>query len=99
MALINNGLKRGSKVIVEKYINDVMASGYPKTYNALLSFPGYNALTESQFAQLSGTSFNERMNDFQLHIESEEAGSSFNNDLVAGFERRIWDTTSCPRGW
>jgi len=99
MALINNGYKRGSKVIVEKYINDVLASGYPKTYDALLSFPGYNALTQAQFAELSLSAFNDRMNAFQAYVEGEEAGSSFTNDLVAGFERRIYDTTACPRGW
>lgn len=99
MALINNGYKRGSEVIVEKYINDVMADGYPKTYDALLSFSGYNALSEAQFAELSESAFNDRMNAFEAYVEGEEAGASFDDNLVAGYERRIYDTSACPRGW
>ena len=76
-----------------------MASGYPKTYDALLSFSGYNAITESQMAALSESEYNDRMEAFEAYVESEEAGASFTDDLVAGYERTIYDTTACPRGW
>lgn len=99
MALINNGYKRGSKVIVEKYEGTNMATGYPKTYDALTSFSGYSALTQAQFAELSLTAFNERMNAFEIYVQGEEAGADFASGIVAGFERRKYDTTACPRGW
>ena len=97
--LINNGYKRGSKIIVEKYINDVSVSGYPKTYDAKVSFDNYNALSQAQFAELSLLAFTDRMDAFEAYIEGEEAGASFANSLVAGFERRIYDNITCQRGW
>ena len=99
MALINNGYKRGSEIIDEKYSGETLEPGYPKTYDALLSFPGYSAVTSSQLATMSLSQYNARMNAFQEYIEGIEAGSNFINDLVAGFERRIFDNTTCPRGW
>lgn len=94
--LVNTGNKRGSKVIVEKYINDVLVGGYPKEYNALLSFPGYGAITLSQLAELSESAYNDRMNAFEIYVEGEEAGSNFLNDLQAGFERVVDDQGLCP---
>jgi hypothetical protein len=99
MALINNGQKRGSRVIVEKYAGEVLESGYPKIYNALLSFPGYASVTSQQLAEMSLLQYNTRMDAFQEYVEGVEAGSNFSSDLVAGFERRIFDNTTCPRGW
>jgi len=99
MALINNGYKRGSKVIVEKYVDGVMDSGYPKTYDALLSFSGYNAITSSQLASLSDSEYSTRMDAFESYVESVESGASFTDNIVAGYERLKYDTTTCERGW
>lgn len=93
---ISTGNKRGSKVIVEKYINGVLEGGYPKTYNAILSFPGYNSITLNQLAELSPSAYQSRMDDFEIYVQGEESGASFSNDLQAGYERVIADEGTCP---
>ena len=94
--LVNTGNKRGSLVFVEKYINDVLEIGYPKQYNALLSFPGYSAITLSDVGQMSASQYKARMDAFEIYVEGEESGSNFINNLQAGFERIIQDEGLCP---
>ncbi len=91
-----SGYKRATELIVLKEVDGTPVSGYPKAYNVLLSFGSYPAITSTELAQLSLTDYNNRMNAYEDYIEETEAGSNFSDDLVAGYERRKYDPTSCP---
>lgn len=82
MAYINNGISRSLKVAITKKIGGVTVLGYPKTYDGQGAFPGYLALTDTQFAQLSDADFTTRYNDFVNYVEFVEAGVDFATDIV-----------------
>ena len=82
MAYVNNGTERSLKVKVYKKVGGNYAQGYPKTYDGQEAFPGYSALTDTQFRQLSDTDFTTRYNDFVSYVESIEGGVDFDTDIV-----------------
>jgi len=100
----NNGTKRSLKVVVTKYEGAVIASGYPKTYDGMTAsstwtdWTGteYTAINDSQLAEMSDVTYQARLADFILWVESQESGLDFDTDIIAGSEAEIVDLTGCP---
>lgn len=82
MAYENNGIERSLKVEVTKKVGGNVALGYPKTYDGQGAFPGYAALTDTEFRRLSDAEFTTRYNDFVAYVQGVEAGSDFSEDIV-----------------
>lgn len=99
----NNGTKRSLKVSVNKYINGVIQSGYPKAYNGMTAsstwtgWTGntYLAISDSNLAQLSDVAYNARLTDFKAWVTVQESGVNFNTQVLTGYEAEIEDLTQC----
>ena len=96
----NNGYARSLTFIVTKYLNEIIAIGYPKTYEGRNAFicpnpsSSFPALTDTQFALLTDEAYLIRFEAFQAYIESIETGLVF-NDLPTGLPT-IYDVITCP---
>lgn len=76
----NTGYKRSLTIVVSKYANGVLVSGYPKTYNGSNAFVCLNPYTSfpelsySSFTALDEVSYGIRLSMFRIYIEGLEAG-------------------------
>lgn len=74
------GVKRSLTIIVSKYQNGVLASGYPKVYDGrklLITYSpsaNYPEITDSQFATMTDIAYNARFAALLTYIATKEPG-------------------------
>ena len=93
MAYVTTGEKRSFTFQVFKRQNDQLVVGYPKTYDAKSSFPGYSMLTVDQAQKLSDQDYQQRMFDFYAYVEDIESGFDPNSDFSTN--KSVSDAVSC----
>jgi hypothetical protein len=98
MAYINNGNYRAKTLTVNKTINSVSISGYPKTYNITDAFSTYDALTDEEFQRLSNEDYNTRLAAFYAYVNSEDGCEANTYAYAEGEEPFGEDATLCPIG-
>lgn len=102
MAYINTGVERCQTVRIDKKINNVSVSGYPKDYSILSAFTAngnsYSLITETDFQRMSEVNYLQRLSDFKDYVESVEEITSIDDITETGYEAYRTNTTSCPIG-
>ena len=72
MALTNNTKFRRRKLTINKKINGSIdtAGGFPVTVLITNAFPGYPALSDTEFQTLSDADYNTRLTAFYAHVQT-----------------------------
>lgn len=100
--MANTGKKRSLTVEINKTVNGVTVSGYPKTYQGRneFNFNGqvYPLLSKQEMARMPLQQYQARLAAFQGWIQSQEPGINFETDVTPGAEAYKDDTSMCPIG-
>lgn len=102
MSWVNTGVERCQTFRIDKLIQAVSISGYPKDYNLLAAFTAggnsYGALSLEDFRKLSEIDYMYRLNDFKTYIEEAEGIASIDATTEAGYEAYRTNIMACPVG-
>lgn len=102
MAYVNTGIERCKTFRLDRQIEGVSLSGYPKDYDILSAFTAggnsYNVVSAVEFQQLPLLDYQQRLADFKIYIETAEGIASVNSITEAGYEAYRTNTTACPIG-
>lgn len=88
---INNGSARNTKLIVTATLGSVLAPTYPHEYS-ILTFPGTQQLTATQYAELSNAEFQSRVTAFLAYVTAQEPG------LIISSSPEFANPGNCPIG-
>jgi len=99
---VNTGVERCTTFRVDKQVEWVSLSGYPKNYDILAAFTAggnsYNVITVAEFQQLLLPDYQQRLADFKIYIETAEGITSVDGITESGYEAYRTNTTACPIG-
>jgi len=100
MAYVNTGYERCKTLNIEKSVDGVTLSGYPKQYSILAAFSingfSFGVLTEQEFQELSSGDYGIRLNQFKQYVSSAEDGVDIDANTEVGYEARRENLTACP---
>lgn len=89
MSKINTGMQRASSLTVVKSIGGVQV--YSRVYDMLSAFLAYQAITQTECAEMSVADYQARLAAFKLYVEGVEVGLVV--DTAPAYRE---NKTSCP---
>lgn len=99
---IFTGYKRSLFVTVNKLVNGVVQTGYPKTYNGAAEFTydgdTYPLIDNPALMAMSDVDYNTRLVAFKAYVALQESLPNIDSYIVAGAGPIIFDNDTCPGG-